>query len=124
MQAFVDRRRFSTTMLDATSQNSLDVNGVSLLTETSNDEVNDNGKKDHNEDGTTPVELIEVNSTLLLDVPNVTASDIFEIGSVAGTEDRYLELIYAEWENTRISLKRQTHPECRNAVKTDMEILT
>lgn len=117
----MDRRRFSTTMLDAQSQNSLDIKGVSLLTDNGNDDENDDDNDKDNEQKTIQN---EDNSTLLLDVPNVTASEIFEIGSVAGTEDRYLELIYAEWENTRISLKRQTHPECRNAVKTDMEILT
>ncbi|XP_035724443.1 uncharacterized protein LOC118442665 isoform X2 [Vespa mandarinia] len=124
LQAFVDRRRFSTTMLDATSQNNLDVNGgVSLLTENGKDVENDN--ENCNKEKTIQQQQEEEdNSILLLDVPNVTASEIFEIGLVAGTEDRYLELIYAEWENTRISLKRQTHPECRNAVKTDMEILT
>ncbi|XP_046834257.1 uncharacterized protein LOC124430982 isoform X1 [Vespa crabro] len=130
LQAFVDRRRFSTTMLDATSQNNLDVNGgISLLTENGKDVENDN--KNCNKEKTIQQqqeeeeeEEVEDNLILLLDVPNVTASEIFEIGLVAGTEDRYLELIYAEWENTRISLKRQTHPECRNAVKTDMEILT
>nr|XP_050868327.1 uncharacterized protein LOC127072147 isoform X1 [Vespula vulgaris] len=121
LQAFMDRRRFSTTMLDAQSQNSLDIKGVSLLTDNGNDDENDDDNDKDNEQKTIQN---EDNSTLLLDVPNVTASEIFEIGSVAGTEDRYLELIYAEWENTRISLKRQTHPECRNAVKTDMEILT
>ncbi|KAL2720576.1 inactive serine/threonine-protein kinase TEX14-like isoform X2 [Vespula squamosa] len=115
----MDRRRFSTTMLDAPSQNSLDIKGVSLLTDNGNDDEDDN---DNDNEQKTIQE--GNNAILLLDVPNVTASEIFEIGSVAGTEDRYLELIYAEWENTRISLKRQTHPECRNAVKTDMEILT
>ncbi|XP_066585053.1 uncharacterized protein [Prorops nasuta] len=57
-------------------------------------------------------------------VPQVLASEIFEIGWVAGTEDRYLELIFAEWQTTRISLKRYTHPECRDAIKADLEVLT
>lgn len=57
-------------------------------------------------------------------VPHISASEIFEIGNVAGTEDRYLELATAEWHNTRVSLKRHTHPACDGAIKADIEILT
>ncbi|XP_063980477.1 uncharacterized protein LOC135164242 isoform X2 [Diachasmimorpha longicaudata] len=56
-------------------------------------------------------------------VPYVPPPDIVEIGWVAGTEDRYLELIYAEWNNTRVSLRRQIHPKCKNAVKADLDVL-
>lgn len=43
---------------------------------------------------------------------------------MAGTEDRYLELISAEWHSTRVTLKRQTHPLCEDAIKADIEVLT
>ncbi|XP_015185907.1 PREDICTED: uncharacterized protein LOC107071427 isoform X2 [Polistes dominula] len=121
LQAFMDRRRFSSSIIETGvgGNNILNVNDVSLLTDST---VNDM-EKDKDIENDCKISQ-EEDSLLLLDVPHVPASEIFEIGSVAGTEDRYLELIYAEWENTRISLKRQTHPECRNAVKADMEILT
>ncbi|XP_014611193.1 PREDICTED: uncharacterized protein LOC106790642 [Polistes canadensis] len=123
LQAFMDRRRFSASVIERRTppNNILDVNSDSLLTE--NNTVN-NIEKDNDISGNDCKISQEEDSLFMLDVPHVPASEIFEIGSVAGTEDRYLELIYAEWENTRISLKRQTHPECRNAVKADMEILT
>lgn len=57
-------------------------------------------------------------------VPHIKFSELFEIGWVAGTEDRYLEYIYAEWENTKVSLKKHTHPECEKAIKADLEVLT
>lgn len=57
-------------------------------------------------------------------VPHIAAPEIFEIGWIAGTEDRYLELIFAEWQNTRVSLKRHSHPECKDAVKADLDILS
>lgn len=57
-------------------------------------------------------------------VPQIPPSEIFEIGWVAGTEDRYIELIFAEWQNTRVSLKRHSHPECKDAVKADLDVLS
>ncbi|KAK2580235.1 hypothetical protein KPH14_012491 [Odynerus spinipes] len=118
LQAFIDRRRFSTTVLETTSRSSTDIKSVSLLTDRSNDNDNESEIKDEIS------WMRPTNEFVVLDVPRVPASEIFEIGWVAGTEDRYLELVYAEWENTRISLKRHTHPDCRNAVKADMEVLT
>lgn len=119
LQAFIDRRRFSTTVLETTSRSSTDVKSVSLLT----DKSNDNNENDSDiKDGTPWIR--RANDFVVLDVPLIPPSEIFEIGWVAGTEDRYLELVYAEWENTRISLKRHMHPDCRNAVKADMEVLT
>ena len=57
-------------------------------------------------------------------VPHVHARDIFEIGWVAGTEDRFMELIFAEWQNSRVSLRRNTHHDCKNAIRADLEVLT
>ena len=57
-------------------------------------------------------------------VPHVQSSEFFEIGWVAGTEDHYLEYIYAEWDNTKVSLKKHTHPDCENAIKADLSVLT
>lgn len=64
------------------------------------------------------------NEHLIPGVPHVEASELFEVGWVAGTEDRYLELISAEWQHTRIALRRSSHPECFAAVKADLEVLT
>ncbi|XP_046751405.1 uncharacterized protein LOC124414502 [Diprion similis] len=57
-------------------------------------------------------------------VPHVEASELFEVGWVAGTEDRYLELIAAEWQNTRTALRRSSHPDCFTAVRADLNVLT
>ncbi|XP_033210908.1 uncharacterized protein LOC117168990 isoform X2 [Belonocnema kinseyi] len=57
-------------------------------------------------------------------VPHIPPSELFEIGWVAGTEDRYLEYIYAEWDNTKVSVKKHTHPDCENAIKADLAVLT
>ena len=57
-------------------------------------------------------------------VPHIPPSELFEIGCVAGTEDRYLEYIYAEWDNTKVSVKKHSHPECENAIKADLAVLT
>ncbi|XP_043484130.1 probable tyrosine-protein kinase DDB_G0283397 isoform X2 [Leptopilina heterotoma] len=57
-------------------------------------------------------------------VPHVKFSDFFEVGWVAGTEDRYLEYVYAEWDNTKVSIKKHTHPECEKAIKADLAVLT
>ncbi|KAG7208354.1 hypothetical protein KM043_014590 [Ampulex compressa] len=112
LQAFIDRRRLSD---DAESEtipsDSPGKYTCELLSKTSN-EKRDNTWKSQ-----------ECNS-VVPGVPHIRASEIFEIGWVAGTDDRYLELIFAEWQNTRVSLKRHTHPECRDAVKADLEVLT
>lgn len=62
-------------------------------------------------------------SIIISKLPNADPSEIFEIGWVAGTEDRYLDLMYAEWQNTKVCLRRHTHPDCQNAVKADLEVL-
>lgn len=56
-------------------------------------------------------------------VPHIRSSEIFEIGNVAGTENRSLELISAEWHNTKVALKRHVFPACRDAIKADIEVL-
>lgn len=65
----------------------------------------------------------DVNS-VIPGVPHVKFSDFFEVGWVAGTEDRYLEYVYAEWDNTKVSIKKHTHPECEKAIKADLAVLT
>ncbi|KAL6261075.1 hypothetical protein P5V15_008608 [Pogonomyrmex californicus] len=57
-------------------------------------------------------------------IPHIPASEIFEIGCVAGTENRCLELVSAEWHNTKVTLKRHVLTTCRDAIKTDVEILS
>ncbi|KAK0169765.1 hypothetical protein PV328_010406 [Microctonus aethiopoides] len=63
-------------------------------------------------------------SIVISKLPNADPSEIFEIGWVAGTEDRYLDLMCAEWQNTKVCLRRHTHPDCQNAVKADLEVLS
>ncbi|KAK0161749.1 hypothetical protein PV327_008166 [Microctonus hyperodae] len=63
-------------------------------------------------------------SIIISKLPNADSSEIFEIGWVAGTENRYLDLMYAEWQNTKVCLRRHTHPDCQNAVKADLEVLS
>ena len=110
LQAFIDRRRFpEDTETDAPC--SPDKSRADLLAKTNNSN-RDNERKSQ-----------ESKSTLL-GVPQIPASEIFEIGWVAGTEDRYVELIFAEWQNTRVSLKRHTHPECKDVVKADLDVLS
>ncbi|XP_071580595.1 uncharacterized protein [Temnothorax nylanderi] len=57
-------------------------------------------------------------------VPHIRASEIFEIGCIAGTENKCLELVSAEWHNTKVTLKRHILPTCRDAIKADVEILS
>ncbi|XP_070512374.1 uncharacterized protein [Cardiocondyla obscurior] len=57
-------------------------------------------------------------------VPHIPASEIFEIESITGTENKCLELISAEWHNTKVTLKRHILPTCQNAIKADVEILS
>jgi len=56
-------------------------------------------------------------------IPHIRASEIFEIGCIAGTENKCLELVSAEWHNTKVTLKRHILPTCRDAIKVDVEIL-
>ncbi|XP_018397523.1 PREDICTED: uncharacterized protein LOC108775604 [Cyphomyrmex costatus] len=56
-------------------------------------------------------------------VPHIRASEILEIGCIVGTENKCLELVSAEWNNTKVTLKRHVLPMCRDAIKTDIEIL-
>ncbi|XP_015609453.1 uncharacterized protein LOC107274657 isoform X2 [Cephus cinctus] len=107
LQAFIDRRRNPNEpggiTLDSPEKTRLDI----FIKNTNN---TNNDKKDDN--------------ITIPGVPHIPAPEVFEIGWVAGTEDRYLELIFAEWQNTRVSLKRHTHPECQNAIKADLKVLT
>lgn len=56
-------------------------------------------------------------------IPHVHASEIFEIGCIGNTENKCLELVSAEWNNTKVTLKRHILSSCRDAIKADMEIL-
>ncbi|CAK9798569.1 Inactive serine/threonine-protein kinase TEX14 [Anthophora plagiata] len=110
LQAFIDRRRNSDdTEIEIPS--SPDKKRADLLAK------NNNNKCDNEQKSQEPKSIIP-------GVPHIPAPEIFEIGWVAGTEDRYLELIFAEWQNTRVSLKRHSHPECKDAVKADLDILS
>lgn len=110
LQAFIERRRFpEDTETDAPC--SPDKSRADLLAKTNNSK-RDNERKSPE------------SKSLLPGVPHIPASEIFEIGWVAGTEDRYVELIFAEWQNTRVSLKRHTHPDCKDAVKADLDVLS
>lgn len=110
LQAFIDRRRTSD---DAQIEPpcSPDKKRADYLAK------NNNNKRD-NERKSRESKLI------VTGLPHIEPSEIFEIGWVAGTEDRYLELIFAEWQNTRVSLKRHSHPECKDAVRADLDILS
>lgn len=109
LQAFIDRRRFSDD-LQIDTPASPDKTRRDLLTKTNNNKC-DNERK------------AQKSKSIVPSVPHIPASEIFEIGWVPGTEDRYVELIFAEWQNTRVSLKRHTHPECKDAVKADLDVL-
>ncbi|XP_032674110.1 uncharacterized protein LOC116845481 isoform X2 [Odontomachus brunneus] len=114
LQQFIDRRRSSSELVsDAEfySYQPIKQNGEHLVKKDNNRNCHNNSKR-------------RKCSTFIPGVSHVEASEIFEIGCVAGTEDRYLELVSAEWHNTRVSLKRHTHPACRSAIKADIEILT
>ncbi|KAH0953493.1 hypothetical protein HN011_009727 [Eciton burchellii] len=64
------------------------------------------------------------NSQIIPGIPHVQFSEILEIGFVPGAEKRYLELISAEWRNTKVSLKRYAFKRCQDAIRADMEILS
>ncbi|CAL7951372.1 unnamed protein product [Xylocopa violacea] len=110
LQAFIDRRRTSDD-IEIEAPSSPDKKRSDFLVKTNNNKC-DNERKSQESKSTIP------------GVPHIPASEIFEIGWVAGTEDRYLELIFAEWQNTRVSLKRHSHPECKDAVKADLDVLS
>ncbi|XP_036149146.1 uncharacterized protein LOC105830040 isoform X2 [Monomorium pharaonis] len=57
-------------------------------------------------------------------IPHIRATEIFEIESIAGTETKCLELVSAEWHNTKVTLKRHILPSCRDAIRADVEILS
>ncbi|KZC14650.1 Inactive serine/threonine-protein kinase TEX14 [Dufourea novaeangliae] len=109
IQAFIDRRRCSDDV-DPEAPCSPDKTRADLVAKNNNNKYNNERKS-------------QESKTVLRSVPYVPASEIFEIGWIAGTEDRYLELIFAEWQNTRVSLKRHIHPECKDAVKADLDVL-
>lgn len=110
LQAFIDRRRSSNDVEIETS-NSPDKLRADLSSKNNNNKCDNKWKSQ---------EL----KSIIPGVPHIAAPEIFEIGWIAGTEDRYLELIFAEWQNTRVSLKRHSHPECKDAVKADLDILS
>lgn len=110
LQAFIDRRRISDNV-DIEAPSSPDKKRADLLAK------NNNNKSENERNLREPKSIIP-------GVPHILAPEIFEIGWVAGTEDRYVELIFAEWQNTRVSLKRHSHPECKDAVKADLDVLS
>ncbi|XP_031841792.1 uncharacterized protein LOC116431042 isoform X2 [Nomia melanderi] len=109
LQAFIDRRRPSDDV-ETEAPCSPDKTRADLVAKNNNNKY-DNERKS------------QESKFVLRGIPHVPASEIFEIGWIAGTEDRYLELIFAEWQNTRVSLKRHIHPECKDAVKADLDVL-
>ncbi|XP_060823605.1 uncharacterized protein LOC132911199 isoform X1 [Bombus pascuorum] len=110
LQAFIDRRRISDDV-DIEAPSSPDKKRADFLAK------NNNNKSDNERNLREPKSIVP-------GVPHILAPEIFEIGWIAGTEDRYLELIFAEWQNTRVSLKRHSHPECKDAVKADLDVLS
>ncbi|KAK9295162.1 hypothetical protein QLX08_010441 [Tetragonisca angustula] len=112
LQAFIDRRRTS---------NDVDIEAPCSPDKERADKIflaKNNKNKCDNE------RKSQESKSVVPGLPYVPAPQIFEIGWVAGTEDRYLELIFAEWQNTRVSLKRHSHPECKAAVKADLDVLS
>ncbi|XP_034951316.1 probable tyrosine-protein kinase DDB_G0283397 [Chelonus insularis] len=57
-------------------------------------------------------------------IPHAQLADLFEIGWISGTEDRNIEVIYAEWQNIRVSLRRNVHKDCLGAIDRDIVILS
>ncbi|XP_071875868.1 uncharacterized protein isoform X2 [Bombus fervidus] len=110
LQAFIDRRRISDDV-DIEAPCSPDKKRADILAK------NNNNKSDNERN-------LRESKSIVPGVPHILAPEIFEIGWIAGTEDRYLELIFAEWQNTRVSLKRHSHPECKDAVKADLDVLS
>ncbi|XP_076278097.1 uncharacterized protein LOC143207997 isoform X1 [Lasioglossum baleicum] len=109
LQAFIERRRCSDDV-ETDVPCSPDKTRADLVAK-NNNRKSDNERKS------------QQSKSVFRGIPCVPASDIFEVNWIAGTEDRYLELISAEWQNTRVSLKRHIHPECKDAVKKDLDVL-
>lgn len=110
LQAFLERRKDPDDPGYIVCPNSPDKERLDFISK--NNYVNNKNENKNN-----------YNDVKISNVPQAHASDIFEIGWVAGTEDRYMELIYAEWQNTKVALRRHDHPDCKNAVKADLEVL-
>ncbi|OAD60905.1 Inactive serine/threonine-protein kinase TEX14 [Eufriesea mexicana] len=110
LQAFIDRRRASDDV-EIETPSSPDKKRADILAKNNNNKC-DNEKKSRE------------SKSIVAGVPHIPAPEIFEIGWIAGTEDRYLELIFAEWQNTRVSLRRHSHPECKEAIKADLDVLS
>ncbi|XP_018368395.1 PREDICTED: uncharacterized protein LOC108764590 isoform X1 [Trachymyrmex cornetzi] len=66
---------------------------------------------------------LQIHGHFIPGVPHIRAAEIFEIGCIAGTENKCLELVSAEWNNTKVTLKRHVLSTCRDAIKADVEIL-
>ncbi|XP_018351652.1 PREDICTED: uncharacterized protein LOC108754099 isoform X2 [Trachymyrmex septentrionalis] len=66
---------------------------------------------------------LEIHGHFIPGVPHIRAAEIFEIGCISGTENKCLELVSAEWNNTKVTLKRHVLSTCRDAIKADVEIL-
>lgn len=111
LQAFIDRRRTSDDEIEAPCSPDKKRTDKIFLAKNNNNKC-DNERKS------------QESKSVIPGLPHLSASQIFEIGWVPGTEDRYLELIFAEWHNTRVSLKKHSHPECKDAVKADLDILS
>ncbi|XP_053596711.1 uncharacterized protein LOC106693063 [Microplitis demolitor] len=60
----------------------------------------------------------------ICEIPYASPSEIIEIGWLAGTEDHSIEMMYAEWQSIKVSLRRHLSNECKNAVKADIKILS
>lgn len=112
LQQFLNRRQSS-------EDGFADVNSPSY--QSSNQNVDcckkDNNKKRHND-------WRLKNRAIVPGVSHVRSSEIFEIGYVPGTKDRYLKLVSAEWQNTKVSVKRYSRPKRWDAIKADIEVLT
>ncbi|XP_011302773.1 inactive serine/threonine-protein kinase TEX14-like [Fopius arisanus] len=109
IQAFIERRKSPSDSSFLVATNSPDKARLDLLAKKN---YQNSKNKNNNKE------------VMMPGVPYAPGPDIFEIGWVAGTEDRYLELISAEWHNTRVSLRRHIHPDCKNAVRADLEVLS
>lgn len=57
-------------------------------------------------------------------VPCLDANELFEIALVPGAQNTYIELIFAEWQSTRVTLKRSIRKGHRDAIKNDIQVLT
>lgn len=60
----------------------------------------------------------------LVGVPHVNPIEISQDSLVAGTDKHYLSFVHAEWKNINVTLRRNTYPDCKDAIKADLEILS